>query len=340
MSVELGSIWIDNDSDLLVIVKSLEGNCDGKVKVVFNYIVRTGSGCFEATSGLDLFLETKTKLVRWNEKGNGLNKDDQNLNYRMGYNDGWHDCEASFELGNDFTDSIQEQAYDEGYVEGYNQHEYEMHQVMSERELDLKSQAFDEGYDQAIDDLIEAGVIGDSDEDCYDEEYSEYEFGDVEDDEDGEEEYCFYKELDKILNGEFTSSINFDGNKKDAGNLGEYNRGYEDGKSRGITLGYNKRDYEYSKPKNQNDNLIENGEQESLMERKHSHYFKDVRHLDYIDIYQVCKLFEVNDPSHCTQHSIKKLLMSGKRGAKDKMKDIIEARDTLNRYLQIEGIEE
>ena len=53
----------------------------------------------------------------------------------------------------------------------------------------------------------------------------------------------------------------------------------------------------------------------------------------------MCKLFEVDDPSHCTQHSIKKLLMSGKRGAKDKMKDIIEARDTLNRYLQIEGIE-
>ena len=75
------------------------------------------------------------------------------------------------------------------------------------------------------------------------------------------------------------------------------------------------------------------------VERKHSHYFKDVRHLDYVDIYQVCKLFEVEDPSHCTQHSIKKLLMSGKRGVKDKMKDIIEARDTLNRYLQIEGIE-
>lgn len=80
-------------------------------------------------------------------------------------------------------------------------------------------------------------------------------------------------------------------------------------------------------------------ELETKTERKHSHYFKDVRHLDYIDIYQVCKLFEVEDTSHCTHHSIKKLLMSGKRGAKDKLKDIIEARDTLNRYLQIEGIE-
>ena len=194
------------------------------------------------------------------KKGKEFNKDDQNLNYRIGYNDGWHDCEALSELDNKFTDSIQEQAYEEG-------------------------------YDQAIYDLIEAGVIGEEeylDEVCSDEVCSEYEFGDVgdEDDEDGEEEYCFYKELEKVLNGKF-----------DLNNKSEY------------------------------------------VERKHSHYFKDVRHLDYIDVYQVCKLFEVNDQSHCTQHSIKKLLMSGKRGAKDKMKDIIEARDTLNRYLQIEGIE-
>lgn len=189
------------------------------------------------------------------KKGKEFNKDDQNLNYRIGYNDGWHDCEALSELDNEFTDSIQEQAYEEG-------------------------------YDQAIDDLIEAGVIGEEeylDDDCSDEVCSEYEFGGVGDDEDSEEEYCFSKELDKILNGAF---------------------------------------------------VLGGG-----VERKHSHYFKDVRHLDYLDIYQVCKLFEVDDPSHCTQHSIKKLLMSGKRGAKDKMKDIIEARDTLNRYLQIEGIE-
>ena len=110
-----------------------------------------------------------------------IKKSEQNLNYRMGledgyesgYNDGWHDCEASFELGNEFTDSIQEQAYDEG-------------------------------YDQAIDDLIEAGVTGEDEEDYLDEEdsdeeYSEYEFGAVEDD---EEDYCFSKELDKILNSE------------------------------------------------------------------------------------------------------------------------------------------
>ena len=180
-----------------------------------------------------------------------------------------------------------EKIIDEAFEEGYAQACSEL-QTKTERERALQERAWDEGYDQAIDDLIEAGVIGEYEEDYLDEEYpeddySEYEFGDVEDE---EEEYCFSKELEKVLNGEF-----------------ELNNKSED------------------------------------VERKHSHYFKDVRHLDYIDIYQVCKLFEVDDPSHCTQHSIKKLLMSGKRGAKDKLKDIVEARDTLNRYLQIEGIE-
>ena len=150
------------------------------------------------------------------KEGKDFNKDNQNLNYRVGYNDGWHDCEASFELGNKFTDSIQEQAYDEGFVEGYNQHEYETYQNLSEKEKVLKAEAWDDGYDQAIDDLIEAGVIGEEeypDDGCSDECYSEYEFGDVDDD---EEEYCFSKELEKVLNGDFTSNINFDvGNKEE-----------------------------------------------------------------------------------------------------------------------------
>ena len=175
-------------------------------------------------------------------------------------------------------EGIIDEAFEEGYAQAYSEL-----QSKTERERALQEKAWDEGYDQAIDSLIEAGVIGESVEDCSEECYSEYEFGVVEYD---EEEYCFSKELDRILNGEFDLN----------------NKSGDD-------------------------------------ERKHSHYFKDVRHLDYIDVYQVCKLFEVEDPSHCAQHSIKKLLMSGKRGAKDKMKDIIEARDTLNRYLQIEGIE-
>lgn len=72
--------------------------------------------------------------------------------------------------------------------------------------------------------------------------------------------------------------------------------------------------------------------------RKYSHYYKDVRHLDYIDVYQVNKLFPVKDDTDCILHARKKLLVCGGRGGgKDMLKDITEAYDTLKRYLEIEG---
>lgn len=69
---------------------------------------------------------------------------------------------------------------------------------------------------------------------------------------------------------------------------------------------------------------------------KHSHYFKNVRHLDGIDVYRVLELFNVTDP--CLQHAIKKLLCAGGRGAKDMEQDVQEAMDTLERWqdMQVE----
>ena len=69
---------------------------------------------------------------------------------------------------------------------------------------------------------------------------------------------------------------------------------------------------------------------------KHSHYFKNVRHLDGIDVYRVLELFNVTDP--CLQHAIKKLLCAGGRGAKDIKQDVQEAMDTLERWqdMQVE----
>jgi hypothetical protein len=62
----------------------------------------------------------------------------------------------------------------------------------------------------------------------------------------------------------------------------------------------------------------------------HSHYFKSVKHLDEIDVYRVLDLFEVTDP--CIQHTVKKLLVAGGRGAgKGFDKDIQEAIDSLKR---------
>ena len=68
--------------------------------------------------------------------------------------------------------------------------------------------------------------------------------------------------------------------------------------------------------------------------RKHAHYYKDVSKLKAVDVYMVCKLFGVNDAA--ISHAVKKLLCSGQRGYKDAEKDIREAIDTLERYIEIE----
>ncbi len=66
---------------------------------------------------------------------------------------------------------------------------------------------------------------------------------------------------------------------------------------------------------------------------KYPHYFKSVSHLETVDVYRVLSLFQVNDA--CIQHAIKKLLCAGDRGDKSMIKDITEARDSLNRHLEM-----
>ena len=69
------------------------------------------------------------------------------------------------------------------------------------------------------------------------------------------------------------------------------------------------------------------------MTRKHNHYFKDVSHLDTIDVYRVIQLWEVND--NAVAHALKKLLVAGKRGAKDYRKDLTEAKESIERALEM-----
>jgi len=66
---------------------------------------------------------------------------------------------------------------------------------------------------------------------------------------------------------------------------------------------------------------------------KYPHYFKSVSHLETVDVYRVLTLFKVNDP--CIHHAVKKLLCAGDRGDKSMIKDITEARDSLNRHLEM-----
>ena len=67
--------------------------------------------------------------------------------------------------------------------------------------------------------------------------------------------------------------------------------------------------------------------------QKFPHYYKDVNHLKEIDVYRVLDLFQVTNP--CVQHAVKKLLVTGKRGAKMYEKDIQEAIVTLQRHLEM-----
>lgn len=64
---------------------------------------------------------------------------------------------------------------------------------------------------------------------------------------------------------------------------------------------------------------------------KHSHYYKDVRHLETVDVYRILRLFDVADP--CLQHAVKKLLVAGGRGGKDVRRDLREAIDSIERAI-------
>lgn len=72
-----------------------------------------------------------------------------------------------------------------------------------------------------------------------------------------------------------------------------------------------------------------------MIAEKYNHYYKDVSHLERIDVYRVLDLFNITDPT--IQHAVKKLLVAGNRGAKDKSKDVHEAIDTLLRFKEMES---
>jgi hypothetical protein len=75
---------------------------------------------------------------------------------------------------------------------------------------------------------------------------------------------------------------------------------------------------------------------EQSMSQKYPKYYKAVGPHKEIDVYAVHQLFDIQDPSGCIQHASKKLLLSGCRtGGKTMYTDIREARDSLNRWLEL-----
>ena len=68
--------------------------------------------------------------------------------------------------------------------------------------------------------------------------------------------------------------------------------------------------------------------------RAHGHYFKSVAHLAEVDVYRVLELFSITDQA--LGHALKKLLVAGGRGGgKDITRDVKEAVDTLNRWIEM-----
>ena len=75
------------------------------------------------------------------------------------------------------------------------------------------------------------------------------------------------------------------------------------------------------------------------VEKPYGRYSIGVSGVDSIDVYDIHAKYGIDDPSGCIQHASKKLLLAGVRtGEKPKWKDVKEARDTLNRWLQINGV--
>ena len=66
---------------------------------------------------------------------------------------------------------------------------------------------------------------------------------------------------------------------------------------------------------------------------KHPHYFKSVKGLDSIDVYRLLELFEVTCP--VAQHIVKKALAAGKRGAKNRQRDMQDIVDSAERWLEM-----
>ena len=63
-------------------------------------------------------------------------------------------------------------------------------------------------------------------------------------------------------------------------------------------------------------------------------YIKEIKLDVFVDVYDVLDAFEVKNPA--TQHAVKKLLMPGKRGVKDTVQDLEEAKQSIERAIELE----
>lgn len=85
----------------------------------------------------------------------------------------------------------------------------------------------------------------------------------------------------------------------------------------------------------QPENMAENTTAGLTLKDLYPHYFRSIpKGMTHLDVYAVLKLFECDDAA--IAHALKKLLCAGKRGAKDRAKDLREARDSITRALELD----
>lgn len=77
---------------------------------------------------------------------------------------------------------------------------------------------------------------------------------------------------------------------------------------------------------------LRNMGESSWSKEKHSHYKKDVSHLNVIDPYRIADLYDLHP---CAEHIMKKSLCAGGRGHKDLLRDIQDIIDTAERWKEM-----
>lgn len=69
-------------------------------------------------------------------------------------------------------------------------------------------------------------------------------------------------------------------------------------------------------------------------EVKKSKYHREIKPGVWVDVYDVLDAFDPDNRNSADDHAIKKMLLPGKRGAKDGRRDRVEAIQSLERSLQ------
>lgn len=80
--------------------------------------------------------------------------------------------------------------------------------------------------------------------------------------------------------------------------------------------------------------VINEGRKDDSSKPKHSHYHKDVSQYDTMDIYAICKVWNV-ESSGCTFAAVKKLLNAGERGVKDRITDLEQAIESIEALIKL-----